>query len=260
MPTKSPRAEANALVAQLGLNVARMPKHVAIIMDGNGRWARKRGWIRTRGHRQGADVVRMVTTESVKLGVEHLTLYCFSSENWCRPETEINYLMKLLEEFLRAELQTLQDNGVQLKAIGRLYRLPERIRQTLEHCIAETANNDRMTLHLALSYGGRDELLDACQAIAHKVKAGNLEPDAVNEAVIEEHLYTAGSPDVDLLIRTAGEQRISNFLPWQSVYAEFVSVSCYWPEFTRDQYLDALKEFQSRERRFGDTGDKSEAD
>ncbi len=254
MPTQT-SAEQLQLVQTLGLQAERMPKHVAIIMDGNGRWARERGWLRMRGHRQGADVVRMVTTESVRLGVEHLTLYCFSSENWCRPDKEINYLMKLLEEFLHNELQTLQDNGVRLDAIGQIHRLPEKTREILTHCIDATKNNKQMVLHLALSYGGRDEILDACRAIAEKVKQQQLDPADLDERCLEEHLYTAGIPDVDLLIRTAGEQRISNFLPWQSVYAEFLTVPCFWPEFTVTNYHDALREFQSRERRFGDTGE-----
>ena len=161
--------------------------------------------------------------------------------------------MKLLDEFLRAELETLQENGVRLNAIGQIHRLPEGIRETLQHCIDATAQNDRMVLHLALSYGGRDEILDACRAIAEKVKNNELDPADLDAQCIEQHLYTAGSPDVDLLIRTAGEQRISNFLPWQSVYAEFVSVECFWPEFTKEQFYLALQEFQERERRFGDT-------
>jgi undecaprenyl diphosphate synthase len=228
-----------------------MPAHVAIIMDGNGRWAKQRGWMRTRGHHRGAEVVRMVTTESVQLGIKHLTLYCFSSENWCRPEIEINYLMSLLDDFLRQELATLQDNGVRLQSIGQIHRLPKETQATLQKTVAATAGNTNMTLHLALSYGGRDEILDACRAIAEKVRNHEMNPDDVDEQCIEDHLYTAGSPDVDLLIRTAGEQRISNFLPWQSVYAEFVSVDTYWPEFEKEHYHNALREFQSRERRFG---------
>ncbi len=249
-----PQPDLQEAVTELGLMPERMPKHVAIIMDGNGRWAKKRGWMRTRGHRRGADVVRMVTTESVRLGVEHLTLYCFSSENWCRPESEINYLMQLLDEFLRQELETLQENGVRLNAIGQIHRLPQETQETLQQIVDATANNTNMTLHLALSYGGRDELLDACKAIAQKVRDNEMSLDDVDEMSLENHLYTAGSPDVDVLIRTAGEQRISNFLPWQSVYAEFISVGCYWPEFEKEKYHDALREFQTRERRFGSTG------
>ena len=161
--------------------------------------------------------------------------------------------MKLLEEFLHSELATLQETGVRLDAIGQINRLPEKTQAVLNDCIAATKNNDKMVLHLALSYGGRDEILDACRALAEKVKQGALDPDDLDEQCLEEHLYTAGIPDVDLLIRTAGEQRISNFLPWQSVYAEFISVPCYWPEFTVSNYHESLREFQLRERRFGDT-------
>ncbi|NRA39862.1 MAG: isoprenyl transferase [Planctomycetes bacterium] len=230
-----------------------IPKHIAIIMDGNGRWATERGWRRTRGHQQGADVVRMVTTQSVKLGVEHLTLYCFSSENWARPELEINYLMTLLDEFLRQELDTLQENNVRLNAIGQIHRLPEETRKTLGHCLAATADNDAMILHLALSYGGRDEIIDACKCIAEKVRDGEMDVADIDAASLGDNLYTAGCPDVDLLIRTAGEQRVSNFLPWQSVYAEFVTVQSYWPEFSTEDYIAAIVEYQKRNRRFGKT-------
>lgn len=235
------------------LDMNAIPKHVAIIMDGNGRWATERGWMRTRGHQQGADAVRMVTTEAVKLGIEHLTLYCFSSENWTRPELEINFLMTLLDEFLRQELETLQENGVCLQAIGQVHRLPEETRKTLAHCVAATAHNTSMVLHLALSYGGRDEIIDACKLIAEKVRDGQMSVDDIDSNSLESHLYTAGCPDVDLLIRTAGEQRVSNFLPWQSVYAEFVSVQNYWPEFSPADFTAAIAEYQKRNRRFGAT-------
>jgi undecaprenyl diphosphate synthase len=246
----SPTAAAHA--REVGLDPARLPRHVAIIMDGNGRWAKGRGWDRTRGHRQGADVVRAVTTESVRLGLTRLTLYAFSSENWSRPALEVRYLMQLLEEFLRGELPTLRENGVRLEAIGRLERLPAPVRAALDEVRAATAGNRAMTLSLALSYGGREELVDACRAIAREVAAGRLDPERVDEELVAARLYGgAAGGDVDVVIRTAGEQRLSNFLPWQANYAEYVSAAALWPEFTLADYHAALKEFQGRERRFG---------
>ncbi|MBA2480770.1 MAG: di-trans,poly-cis-decaprenylcistransferase [Planctomycetes bacterium] len=238
-----------------GLDPARLPKHVAIIMDGNGRWAKGRGWDRTRGHRQGADVVRAITTDSVRLGIRRLTLYAFSSENWSRPQIETSYLMRLLDEFLRGELATLQENGVRLEAIGRLDRLPSDVRATLDATRTATAANRNMALCLALSYGGRDEIVDACRAIARDVAAGRLDPQSVDASAVQARLYAGacrfGADDVDVVIRTAGESRLSNFLPWQAIYAEYVSVAALWPEFTITDYHAALKEFQARERRFG---------
>jgi undecaprenyl diphosphate synthase len=255
-PPAAPGVDASVESARsAGLDPAKMPKHVAIIMDGNGRWAKSRGWDRTRGHRQGADVVRAVTTESVRLGVRRLTLYAFSSENWSRPQREIAYLMHLLDDFLRGELATLQENGVRLEAIGRLDRLPPEVRATLDATRTATASNRAMALCLALSYGGRDEIVDACRAIARDVAAGRLDPEAVDAAAVQARLYAGacrfGADDVDVVIRTAGESRLSNFLPWQANYAEYVSVAPLWPEFTVADYHAALREFQARERRFG---------
>lgn len=235
----------------IGLDPKRMPRHVSLVMDGNGRWARARMWDRTFGHQQGAETVRAITTDSVKLGIERLTLYAFSSENWSRPQREVDFLMNLLERFLLGELTTLMDNGVRLEAIGRLHRLPERVQQVLQHIMTATAQNKAMVLSLALSYGGRDELVDACTAIARAVAAGRIQPDAVDEAMIQAHLYAPGAPDVDVVIRTAGEQRMSNFMPWQATYAEYIPAQPLWPDFTVAHYHAALKEFQGRERRFG---------
>ena len=228
-----------------------MPRHVAIIMDGNGRWAKARTWDRTRGHQQGADVVRTITTESVKLGIDRLTLYAFSSENWIRPQLEIDFLMSLLDQFLIGELPTLMDNDVRLEAIGSLHRLPANVRATLDRTISATAGNRSMVLSLALSYGGRDELTDACRAIAAEVAAGRIAPNEITQETIQAYLYAPRAEDVDLVIRTAGEQRMSNFLPWQATYAEYVSVAPLWPDFGIPDYHAALREYQARERRFG---------
>jgi undecaprenyl diphosphate synthase len=246
--TPAPSAQHARLV---GLDPARMPRHVAMIMDGNGRWARSQGWDRTLGHRSGADIVRAITTESVALGISRLTLYAFSSENWSRPRAEVDFLMGLLAQFLRQELPTLMDNGVRLEAIGRLERLPAEVRAILDQTIDAASANKRMTLCLALSYGGREEIADACQAVVRAVAAGELPADAVTPEAIQARLYAPHAPDVDLVIRTAGEQRLSNFLPWQAIYAEYVSVEALWPDFTVARYHDALREFQKRERRFG---------
>jgi undecaprenyl diphosphate synthase len=244
-----------AEAASAGLDPQRLPRHVAIIMDGNGRWAQARGWQRTRGHEQGAEVVRTITTSSVRLGIARLTLYAFSSENWSRPAAEVAVLMALLQRFLIDELPTLIDNGVRLMAIGQLDRLPADVRRTLDHAIAATANHPNTILSLALSYGGRDELVDACRAIAREVAAGRLPVDAIDSAAVQDRLYAGrcpkGADAVDLVIRSAGEHRLSNFLPWQSAYAEYVSLPWHWPEITVERYHHALREFQARERRFG---------
>ncbi|MDA3962028.1 MAG: polyprenyl diphosphate synthase [Planctomycetota bacterium] len=235
----------------INADIGEIPRHIAVIMDGNGRWAKKRGWVRTRGHRTGADVVRAITTESAALGIERLTLYAFSSENWSRPEREVRFLMGLLTEYLDGELPTLQDNNIRMEAIGRLDRLPEQARALLDRNREATAGNTAMTLSLALSYGGRDEIVDACRALAQRVAAGELDPSEIDAAALDAHLYAPGSPDVDLVVRTAGEQRLSNFLPWEAVYAEYVSVAPLWPEFTVADFHAALGEYQSRDRRFG---------
>ncbi len=241
-----------------GLDPARLPRHVAIIMDGNGRWAQAHGWERTRGHEQGAEVVRAITTESVRLGIARLTLYAFSSENWSRPPAEVAVLMGLLDRFLELELPTLQENGVRLTAIGRLDRLPGDVRRRLDATIAATRDNPNTILSLALSYGGRDELVDACRALAADVAAGRLHPEQIDDAALQARLYAGrcpkGADDVDVVIRTAGEHRLSNFLPWQANYAEYVSVPWHWPELSVERFHHALREYQSRDRRFGGVG------
>ena len=238
-----------------GLDPRCLPRHVAIIMDGNGRWAQAHGWERTRGHEQGAEVVRAITTESVRLGIARLTLYAFSSENWARPPAEIAVLMGLLDRFLADELPTLMDNGVRLMAIGQLDRLPTHVRARLDATIAATAANPNTILSLALSYGGRDELVDACRRLAAEVAAGRLAPEAIDAAAVQARLYAGACPkhadDVDVVIRTAGECRLSNFLPWQANYAEYVSLPWPWPEMTVARFHHGLREYQARERRFG---------
>ncbi len=232
-----------------GLDPARLPQHLALIMDGNGRWARKRGWERFLGHRRGAGTVRAVTTECVQLGIARLTLYAFSSENWNRPRLEVEVLMELLASFLRSELPVMLENNVRLQAIGRLERLPTAVRTALDETLAATAGCTGMDLCLALSYGGRDELVDACRLLAARAVRGELDAAAIDAATVQEALY-AGH-EVDLVIRTAGEQRISNFLPWQAAYAEFVTCPALWPDFTLDDLRACLREFAGRERRFG---------
>lgn len=249
-PVGAPAVDVQRLRA-LGLDPRAMPRHVAIIMDGNGRWARRRGWVRTRGHHSGASVVRAVTTEAARLGIRRLTLYAFSSENWSRPEREVRILMRLLQDYLHEELATLQENGIRLEAIGRLQALPKEVRDLLADTCAATAGNAGMTLTLALSYGGRDELVDACRRIGAEIAAGRLDPGRIDTATIDAHLYAPGAADVDLVIRTAGEQRLSNFLPWQSVYAEYVSMPALWPDFTTADLHAAIAEYQARDRRFG---------
>ncbi len=254
-PPTAVDATAAAYAAAAGLDPARLPRHAAVIMDGNGRWAKRHGWDRTRGHQRGAEVVRAITTESVKLGIKRLTLYAFSSENWSRPKREVAFLMSLLADFLRGELPTLQENGVRLEAIGRLERLPAEVLAPLDAARAATAANHHMVLCLALSYGGREEIVDAARALARDVAAGRLAPDAIDEAAFQARLYGGvcvfGADEADVVIRTAGEQRLSNFLPWQANYAEYVSAPPLWPDFTVADYRAALKEFQGRERRFG---------
>jgi len=232
-----------------GLDPARLPRHLALIMDGNGRWAKQRGWERFLGHRRGVSTVNVVTTECVHLGIQRLTLYAFSSENWNRPRREVDVLMELLATFLRSELPTMQEHNVRLEAIGRLDRLPSEVRAVLNESLAATAGNTGMALCLALSYGGRDELVDACRALAARAARGEIDPAQIDAAAVEGALY-AGH-DVDLVIRTAGEQRISNFLPWQAAYAEFVTCAPLWPDFTLDHLRACLREYQGRERRFG---------
>ena len=238
--------------AQLaGLDPSRLPAHVAIIMDGNGRWAQKRLMNRAKGHEQGARTVRMVVRSCREIGVSALTLYAFSTENWQRSKSEISALMMLLKRFLRSERKDMLDNNIRLNAIGQIDRLPGDVQRHLAETMAETRHNNGMRLNLALSYGGREEIVRMAQRVAGRVKRGELTAEAVTESDIIRELYTAGMPDPDLLIRTSGEMRISNFLLWQIAYSELFITDTLWPDFSREELMAIIKAYQGRERRFG---------
>ena len=228
-----------------------VPRHVAIIMDGNGRWATLRGKPRTMGHRAGVEAVRCTVEAAAAIGIEYLTLYGFSTENWKRPESEVSDLMGLLRLFIKRELATLHKNGVRIRIIGDRTRFDDDIRDLLANAEERTRDNTRLNLTIALSYGARAEITDAMRLIAQKVAAGEIRPDAIDENMVEAHLTTVGIPDPDLLIRTSGEQRISNFLLWQSAYTEFVFDQVLWPDFGREHLEKAIENFAGRERRFG---------
>lgn len=231
-----------------------LPTHVGIIMDGNGRWAEQRGMHRLEGHRAGSESVRAVTTAARELGISALTLYAFSAQNWMRPLREVSGLMRLLRHYLQQERATLQKNGIRLSAIGQLDRLPRSVRKVLEQVIDETRGNDGMVLTLALSYGGREELVHAARRIGEDVRAGRLAPESIDEAAFEKRLWSGALPPLDLCIRTSGELRVSNFLPWQMAYAEIVVTDELWPDFREAAFYAALLAYQQRERRFGQTG------
>ncbi|SHE59088.1 undecaprenyl diphosphate synthase [Desulfofundulus australicus DSM 11792] len=241
--------EEERLLAQLDLS--RLPRHVAIIMDGNGRWAQRRGLPRTYGHRAGVESLRDTVRTCAELGIGYLTVYAFSTENWKRPRDEVDVLMDLLVEYLHKEIDELCANDIRLHPIGRIEELPLSAQEALKMATHRTRNNRRMTLNLALNYGGRVELVDAVRSIVKEALAGRITPDQVDESTISGHLYTAGQPDPDLLIRPSGDYRISNFLLWQLSYTEFWMTSVMWPDFRRVHLLQALVDFQRRERRFG---------
>lgn len=220
-------------------------------MDGNGRWAKQRHLPRVEGHRNGVESVRAVVRAAGEVGVKYLTLYAFSVENWNRPKEEVETLMQYLARFLKSEIAELNRNNVRLEAIGQIYRLPEFVQEQLRKSKAALARNSGLTLILALSYGGRTEIIEAARAIAQKVKDGQLEPAEINEQLVSQHLYTSPYPDPDLLIRTSGEMRISNFLLWQISYAELVVTPTLWPDFRKPQFFEALEEYTQRHRRFG---------
>ncbi|MEQ8708389.1 MAG: isoprenyl transferase [Rhodospirillales bacterium] len=230
------------------------PQHVAIIMDGNGRWAKQRGLPRTAGHRQGAEAVRRVLRAAVDVGISYLTLYSFSSENWSRPLDEVRDLMGLLKLYLRSEISELNANGIRIRVIGQRDRLSPDINDLIDQAERTTAGNVRMTLILALSYGGRQEITQAVRKIAEAVQAGDLKPEDITPEKIAAHLESHDIPDPDLVIRTSGEQRLSNFLPWQTAYSELVFTDRLWPDFAREDLEAAVAEFSRRERRFGMTG------
>lgn len=238
------------------INRDRLPRHVAIIMDGNGRWARKKGLYRFKGHEQGAQAVRDVVEGCAEIGIPYLTLFAFSTENWNRPATEVDLLMRLLVSTLKKEIKTLVKNDIKLHAIGSLKALPSRAQAELTDVIEKTKNNQRMTLSLALSYGAREEITKTMQEISLKVKNNLISPGDIDETIINNHLYTQNLPDVDLLIRTSGEQRISNFLLWQIAYAELYFTDILWPDYTKENLFEAILNYQNRERRFGKTSEQ----
>jgi undecaprenyl diphosphate synthase len=241
------------------LEPSNIPNHIAIIMDGNGRWAKAKGKNRLFGHRNGVKAVQKTVEESTRLGVKHLTLYAFSTENWKRPQKEINTLMNLLVKSLKKELEQMLQNDIRLNAIGNLSKLPLSVQEELNQTIEKTKKNSRMTLTLALNYGGKEELTHAFREIAFKVKNNIISPENVDETIINKHLYTQNLPDVDLLIRTSGEQRISNFLLWKIAYAELYFLDILWPEFNETHLHLAIHNYQNRERRFGKTSEQLKA-
>ena len=238
------------------LKNGKLPKHLAIIMDGNGRWAKQKGRLRVFGHEHGVKAVRDVAVNCSKLGIKFLTLYAFSTENWKRPKIEVDTLMKLLVSSLKKELPTLNENDIKLNAIGNIESLPTRALAELKEVMAKTSQNSTMTLTLALSYGSREEIKNAIQSISTKVKNNIISPENIDETIINNHLYTRNLPDVDLLIRTSGEHRISNFLLWQIAYAELYFIDVFWPDFKEHHLLEAIKNYQHRERRFGKTSEQ----
>jgi undecaprenyl diphosphate synthase len=233
------------------LDTTKLPAHVAIIMDGNGRWAKKRLLNRINGHEKGSETVRTIVRTCRQIGISYLTLYAFSTENWQRPKTEVKALMALLKKFLQSERKEMVENNIRLRAIGQLDRLPTEVRETLDQTMAATREQTGMNLILALSYGGRAEIVRMVQEVAEKIKRGIIDPQAVNEGLVSDHLYTRDIPDPDLLIRTSGEMRISNFLLWQIAYTELFVTTTLWPDFSKEELLQILKDFQARVRRFG---------
>jgi len=237
-----------------GLDPDRLPRHVAIVMDGNGRWAQERNKPRLYGHKIGAKSVRDIVEAARELEIEVLTLYAFSSENWKRPETEVSGLMSILKSFLVSELNRMLKNDIRLSCIGEIERLPKDVRDVLDQSMAKTAHNKTLVLNLALSYGSRNEIIRAVRCLAEKCVAGKLRPEQIDENAISDQLYTAGLGDPELLIRTGGEARLSNFLLWQASYSEIYFTDVMWPDFRKPVFIKALQDFQNRERRFGKIG------
>jgi undecaprenyl diphosphate synthase len=244
-------------LADAGLDAARLPEHIAVIMDGNGRWAQQRGLPRIEGHSRGVESVRSTIEECCRLGIGQLTLYCLSTENWKRPQAELDFLMALLHQYLLAEREEIMEQNIRFTTIGRREGLPPEVLREIDENIRISDNNKGMTLCLAINYSGRSELADAMKLLARRVRAGLLQPNDIDESVIDDALYTAGMPEPDLLIRTAGEMRVSNFLLWQISYAElWVTPKC-WPEFDTATLHEALRDFARRERRFGGLKDEA---
>ena len=240
-----------AYAASVGLDPTRLPRHVAIIMDGNGRWAAQRGKPRAEGHERGAHSVDVITEECCRLGIGQLTLYCLSSENWKRPKPEIDFLMALLKAYLLAERQKILDQNIRFTVIGRRSGLPDEVLAEIDENVRLTQHNTGLTLCLAINYGSRAEIVDAVRALAERVNRGDLQPEEIDEGAISGALYTGGMPDPDLLVRTAGEMRVSNYLLWQISYAELWVTAQFWPDFDAALLHEALRDFARRERRFG---------
>ncbi len=238
-------------IKSVDLDLTNIPRHVAIIMDGNGRWAKRRLLNRINGHEKGAETVKTVVRVCQEIGIAYLTLFAFSTENWQRPKNEVMALMSLLKKFIIEEQQNLMDKKIRLNAIGELEKLPEDVHEALMKTINRTQNNQGLQINLALSYGGRDEIVHMVRQIAAKVHSGAINPESISMEVVADHLYTQGIPDPDLLIRTSGEIRISNFLLWQIAYSEICVTETLWPDFSEDEFLAMIKNFQGRERRFG---------
>lgn len=228
-----------------------LPRHVAVIMDGNGRWAKKRGLPRIEGHRRGANTLKEMLRYCKDLGIETLTAYAFSTENWGRPHTEVSFLMTLFEKLLRRELKEMQEEEVCINFLGDLTILPQSLQQEMQQSMEATKNNTGVYFNVAINYGSRHEMVRACRAISEKVRQGELDPEAINEETISQYLYTAASPDPDLLIRTSGEMRLSNFMLWQLAYTEIYVTDVFWPDFDRQQFDRALQAYQKRDRRYG---------
>jgi len=235
----------------LGIPPEKLPRHIAVIMDGNGRWAQQRGLPRIEGHRRGAESVRRVTEECARLGIEQLTLYCLSSENWKRPREELDFLLQMLQQYMIEQRQRVMEHNIRVRVIGRREALPEQVLRETDQTVAISRNNTGLVLCLAINYGGRAELVDAVRRIAQQVKCGQLDPQSIDEQTISQNLYTAGMPDPDLLIRTAGELRVSNFLLWQISYAEMWVTDLCWPDFDEAQLHAAIRAYAARQRRFG---------
>lgn len=249
--TDSPQTEPDRVAQDALKQIGNIPRHIAVIMDGNGRWAKDKGRMRIFGHQAGVDSVRDITEACAQLGVEYLTLYTFSTENWDRPTDEVTALMQILVQSLRKETRRLNENNIRLQAIGQIERFPEICQKELREAIALTKDNDRLQLNLALSYSGRWDITQAVRKIAKRVQNGELQPEDINDALITAELVTVDIPDPDLIIRTSGEFRISNFLLWQLAYSELYITQAYWPDFRRAELYQAIQSYQKRERRFG---------
>lgn len=233
------------------IDLAKLPKHIAIIMDGNGRWAQKKGLPRVMGHKAGMEAIKKTVKACSDLGIKILTVYAFSTENWKRPKDEVNYLMNLMIEYMRKEVNALNDNLVKIKVLGDIEILPDQTKREIQDAVKLTHNNKGLQFNIALNYGGRAEILNACKALLRAASDGSIDMESINETVFANYLYTGNDPDPDLIIRTSGEQRISNFLIWQGAYSELMFVDCLWPDFDKKVLYSAILDYQSRDRRFG---------